>query len=90
MSIDKLAIVDEIRELNQWKEETCGTCDFVPGGWHPKSICGGGKCRKVAIAECRKDPPSIPTIISRGRTKERYPVVYKSTSACSHWREKQT
>ena len=78
---------------NQWKTETCETCDFVAGGWVKKTFCNlrhakeSEKCKKIDIGSCRKNPPSIPTRINVSRTEERYPVVYKHTHACSCWRE---
>ena len=72
---------------NQWKDENCGTCYFT-GNWAPKTICGGKKCVKTEIAQCRKNPPTIMTRVGN-RFEERYPIVYKDSKACSCWREKQ-
>jgi len=61
---------------NQWKEETCKTCDFAMG-WEEveefdeKYLCGS----------CRKHPPS--------NSIDNYPPILESTLACSCWREKQ-
>jgi hypothetical protein len=63
---------------NEWKDETCGTCDFTANDWFIKTYCvGGGKRGKLDMALCRKNPPSF---------EERYPIVYKDTLACSCWR----
>ena len=72
---------------NQWKDEKCENCDFT-AEWYPTSICGAGKCEKVDIAQCRKNPPNVPTRVGN-RFEERYPIVYKDTDACSYWREKE-
>ena len=56
---------------NQWKTETCGTCNFVV------------EWRIGSSGQCRKNPPTQPKPDAIGH----YPLVYKSNKACSCWRE---
>ena len=58
---------------NQWKAETCRTCNFVVEWWSESGFDNG---------ICRKNPPSL-----KGVNIDHYPSVTKTSLACSCWRD---
>lgn len=58
---------------NQWKCETCGTCDFVTK-WSKKS----GRCRRL--------PPQVFALFS---VDVNHPLVHRKNDACFLWRKKE-
>jgi len=59
---------------NQWKNESCGTCDFAME-WKTGQ----------STSDCQRNPPVQRSSIF---IHFLYPVVEKHTPACSCWREK--
>ena len=61
---------------NQWKRETCETCNFVVE-W--EGCCAS----RQPYGLCRKNPLAGDDQIAF------YPIVYEVTNACSQWRAEQ-
>jgi len=55
---------------NQWKNETCGTCDFVV------------EWEEDTEGQCRKNPP----LQINANVANHYSYVHKTNPACSCWR----
>ena len=65
---------------NQWKEETCGTCDFRINGECLKNPPTLQQTKQCIVGEIG---------VHVNKATYEYPDVNEDSKACSCWREKQ-